>query len=218
MKKSVLASGAAALVLTLGVSQVVVANQSGADPLPEVTVSVDAPSGSYVNDATHTSVHWKLNHMGLSAYTAGFSQTSIALEFDADNIENSTVSATIPVSSVDTGYPGMDKSFDEEIASDLIMNAAAYPNIEFTSTKLTQTSPTTADIVGDLTMHGVTKPVTLKATYNGSMAEHPFVKVPAIGFKATTTIDRIDFGIDFLSGMGVGDVVDITIQTEFIKS
>ena len=66
-------------------------------------------------------------------------------------------------------------------------------------------------------MMGVTKPVTLAATYNGSMASHPFVKVPAIGFSAKTVIDRTEFGNTFLSGSALSDKVEIAIETELLK-
>lgn len=64
---------------------------------------------------------------------------------------------------------------------------------------------------------GVTRQLTLAATYNGSMASQPFVKVPAIGFSARGQIDRTEFGLDFLSGQGLSDNVDILIETELLK-
>lgn len=180
------------------------------------TPTVDAPSGNYVSDPGHTSLHWGIGHMGLSKYTARVNNVDIALNFDASDIENSTVRATIDPSSVDTGFKG-DKDFDAEISSPLIFNVERHPTIEFVSRRITQTGPTTADIVGDLTLLGVTKRVTLNATYNGSMESHPFVKVPAIGFSAIGTFDRTEFGLDFLSGQGLADDVEIVIETELLK-
>lgn len=183
-----------------------------------ISVAVEAPSGNYANDPAHTSVHWKIRHLGLSDYTARVSAVAIELDFDAANLENSSVKATIGAASFDTGYPHDDKDFNAEIASSLIMNAQEFPTITFVSKKVTKTSPTTADIAGDLTMMGVTKPVTLVARYHGSTANHPFTKTPALGFAAHTTIDRTEFGNTFLSKEGVlGDEVTITIEAEFIK-
>lgn len=205
--------------LILGFAAVSLAgcNMAEAETGSPVLKPVEAPSGSYVNDPTHTSLTWKIGHMGLSHYTARVSDVKVALQFDAANVENSSVAATINAATFDTGYPAQDKDFDEEIASDLIMNAAAFPTITFQSKSIKQTSPTTANIVGDLTMMGVTKPVTLAATYNGSMASHPFVKVPALGFSAKTVIDRTEFGNTFLSGSALSDKVEIAIEAELLK-
>lgn len=183
-----------------------------------VSAVVEAPSGTYVNDLAHTSVLWKIRHMGLSDYTSRLTGAEIELEFDAQNLENSSVRATLDAASFDAFYPGTDKDFDEEIESPLIMDAAQYATIKFVSTKVTKTSPKTADISGELTMMGVTKPITLQAIYHGSTSSHPFAKVPAIGFNARATIDRTEFGNTFLAKEGIlGKDVTITIEAEFLK-
>lgn len=205
------------LILGAALLSLAACNVAEAQTSAAATKPVEAPSGAYANDPAHTSLTWKIGHMGLSNYTARVSDVKIAMQFDAANVEKSTVSATINAASFDTGYPGKDKDFNEEIESDMIMKAAQFPTITFKSTSVQQTSPTTANINGDLTMMGVTKPVTLAATYNGSMASHPFVKVPAIGFSAKTTIDRTTFGNTFLSGSALSDNVEIVIETELLK-
>ena len=179
-------------------------------------VTVAAPSGTYVNDPGHTSLHWKIGHIGLSTYTARMGEIALALEFDADDFEKSSIQATIGAGSVDTGFPG-DKDFDAEIAGDLILKSADHPTIEFVSTDIEQTGPSTATVTGNLTLAGVTKPVTLAAVYQGSLAAHPFANAPAIGFSATGEFDRTDFGVEFLSGSGVADTVSIEVQAEIIK-
>lgn len=206
-----------ALILGAALFSLAACNVAEAQTTTETSKPLEAPSGAYANDPAHTSLHWKIGHMGLSNYTARVGDVNIALQFDAGNVEKSTVTATINPASFDTGYPRQDKDFNEEIASELIMNAAKFPAITFRSTSVERTSPTTANINGDLTMMGVTKPVTLSATYNGSMASHPFVKVPAIGFSAKTVIDRTEFGNTFLSGLALSDKVEILIETELLK-
>ena len=79
------------------------------------------------------------------------------------------------------------------------------------------TGENTMEVSGDLTLLGVTQPVTLNAELMGSMESHPFVKVPALGFQANGTLDRTSFGQTFLSGVALGDMVEIEIQAEFIK-
>ena len=181
-------------------------------------VPVQAPSGRYVSDPAHTSVVWRIGHMGLSNYTARFADVSISLDFDAGDFARSTVTARVDPASVRTDYPGADKDFDAEVAFEpAILNARAHPVATFRSTAVTMTGPTTADVEGDLTLLGVTRPVTLEVTYNGSMAEHPFLKVPALGFSARTTISRAAFGNDFLTGVALADEVELLIETELLR-
>ena len=121
------------------------------------------------------------------------------------------------VLSVDTGFAG-DKDFDAEISNDpQILNAGKFPSIDFTSSTVEMTSATTAEIQGNLTLLGVTQPVTLSAELSGATISHPFANVPALGFSATARFDRTDFGLTFLSGAGLGDTIAVEIQTEFIK-
>jgi polyisoprenoid-binding protein YceI len=178
---------------------------------------VDAPSGNYVNDPGHTRLLWKIDHLGLSNYTARMNSVSIVLQFNAEDIARSSVVATIDPRSVDTGFVG-DKDFDAEIASEpAILNASRFPEIRFESTGVTTQGDNRLVVKGELTLLGVTLPVTLNTELLGSMASHPFVEVPALGFQATAVIDRTRFGQDFLSGNGLGDTVEIEIQAEFIK-
>ena len=183
---------------------------------PEPT-SVDIPSGVYTNDPTHTSLIWRINHLGLSNYAARMNDVKITLDFNAEDFSQSSVTAVIDPQSVDTGYPG-EEDFDAKIAdSEDFFNAGAFPAIEFTSKTITLTGAETATITGDLTMLGVTKEITLDAVYSGSVAEHFFAKKPAIGFSAKGAINRTDFGLDYLSGRGLGDEVEIVITAEFLQ-
>ncbi|MGB5335678.1 MAG: YceI family protein [Woeseiaceae bacterium] len=178
---------------------------------------LQAPSGSYVNDPGHTRFLWRIEHLGLTNYTARINNVDIQLEFDANDVASSSVTAVIDPRSVDTGYVG-EEDFDAKISTDEnILNAAAHPTIEFASSNIVKTGPTTMAVTGDLTLLGVTRPVTLDVVFSGSTAEHPFVKVPALGFAATATVDRTEFGLDFLSGSGLGDQLEIEIDAEFIR-
>ena len=178
---------------------------------------LEAPSGSYVNDPGHTRFLWRIEHLGLTNYTARINDVNIQLEFDANDVASSSVTAVIDPNSVDTGYVG-EEDFDAKISTDEnILNVAAHPTIEFTSSTIVKTGPKTIAVTGDLTLLGVTRPVTLDVVFSGSTAEHPFVKVPALGFAATATVDRTEFGLDFLSGSGLGDQLEIEIHAEFIR-
>ena len=184
---------------------------------PAESATVPASSGSYANDPGHTRFLWRIEHLGLSNYTARINGVSIELEFDAEDMTASSVKAVIDPRTVDTGYEG-EEDFNAKIANDeRILNAGKYPSIEFVSTRIAMTGTNTLDVEGDLTLLGVTRPVTLAVTLSGSTAKHPFAGVPALGFAATTVVDRTEFGLDFLSGSGLGDAIEIEIQTEFIK-
>ncbi len=178
---------------------------------------LQAPSGSYVNDPGHTRFLWRIEHLGLTNYTARINDVDIQLEFDADDVKSSSVTAVIDPKSVDTGYVG-EEDFDAKISNDeSILNAAAHPTIEFASSRVVKTGPETMAVTGNLTLLGVTRPVTLDVTLSGSSAKHPFAKVPALGFAATAVVDRTEFGLDFLSGTGLGDQIQIEIHAEFIR-
>ncbi len=174
------------------------------------------PSGEYELEKTHASLIWSVSHFGLSNYTARFTDFDITLNLDMGNLENSNVTATINPLSVETDYPG-EVDFDGEIASDpKFLNAPEFPKITFTSTRVEQTGETTARLYGDMTMLGVTKPVVFDATLNGTMANHPYAKVPAVGFHIEGTVKRSDFGFSHLIPY-VGDDVRFVIEAEFLK-
>lgn len=174
------------------------------------------PSGEYELEKTHASLIWSVSHFGLSNYTARFTDFNINLNLDMGDLENSSVTATVNPLSVETDYPG-EVDFDGEIASDpKFLNAPEFPKITFTSTRIERTGDTTARLYGDMTMLGVTKPVTFDATLNGTMASHPYAKVPAVGFHIEGTVKRSDFGFSHLIPY-VGDDVHFVIEAEFLK-
>lgn len=178
----------------------------------------EVQSGTYGLDKTHATILWEVKHLGLSAYVGRMNAFDINLTLDADNPENSTVSATVEASSVSTPFPG-EKDFDGEVGNDArFLNGAAFPEVTFTSTRVEPVSNTEARIIGDLTMLGVTREITLDATLTGAIEQHPFANAPAVGFEATTVIDRTAFGMDFLAPTVVAPEVAITVHAEFVKS
>ena len=175
------------------------------------------PSGTYVSDPNHTRLLWRIPHLGLSHYTARMNDVEIRLDFDAEDPSKSSVTAVIDPRSVDTAFTG-DKDFDAEIyGEDAILNADEHPEIRFASTRVTLTDADSALVEGELTLLGATLPVTLEVDLTGTLEEHPFVKVPAMGFAAEAVFDRTEFGQDFLSGVALGDLVTIEVQTELVK-
>jgi polyisoprenoid-binding protein YceI len=179
-------------------------------------VKVEAPSGTYNLDKTHAAIIWKVSHFGLSSYPARFATFDAKLEFDAAKPENSKLSVTIDAASVRTEYPlKATRDFDVELANNEgFFNAKAHPTITFASTGIKRTGPKTADVMGNLTFRGVTKPMTLKAVFNNGMAKHPFAGVPVLGFSATGKLKRSEFGMTNMLP-NIGDDVTLDIEAEF---
>ncbi|PHS28435.1 MAG: polyisoprenoid-binding protein [Robiginitomaculum sp.] len=184
----------------------------------ETTALPSALSGHYQMDKTHASLTWKIQHLGLAYYTARFTDLDIDLTFDAANPEKSTVSATINPAQVRTDYPYPEKEdFDTILATDAKwFNSTAFPKITFTATGLTLTGDKTGTMTGDLSFLGVTRPITLAVTLSGYQEKHPFAGIPALGFSATTTLKRSDWGLKTLLPL-IGDDVQIIIEAEFMK-
>lgn len=171
------------------------------------SVTLAAPV-DYKIDPTHTATVFSWNHFGFSTPSANFSDIQGVIKVDNAKPANSSVNVTIPLSSVNTNVPALDKEFQEEAW----FNAAKYPNITFKSTKVETKDKKHFKITGDLTVKGVTKPVVLDAVLN-KQGEHPMAKVPAIGFNATTSFKRSDFGLgNYVPN--VGDKITVNITTE----
>ena len=163
---------------------------------------------SYKLDPSHTVVLASWSHVGYSHPSANFGQASGTLVYDADDVAKSNVEVTLPLSGLDTFVPKL----DEHLRSADFFDAAKYPDITFKSTMVHDLGGGKLQVMGDLTLHGVSKPVTLDASLNKA-AFNPMFKADVIGFDATTTIKRSEFGV----GAGVpmvGDEIAIRITTE----
>lgn len=194
---------------------------AAAAPAPKAAVS-DAPAGTYFLDPSHASVNFRVSHMGFSNYTARFTGLEAVLKFDPANPQAASVVAHIDPRTIQTNYP--DKKtldFDAELYGPNWLDAVKFPKITFVSTKVEQTGPATARITGDLTLHGITKPVTLDATFNGGYAGNSMDPGGArIGFSAHGKLNRGDFGVAYGipapgTNMGVSDAVEVIIEAEF---
>jgi polyisoprenoid-binding protein YceI len=170
-------------------------------------------SGTYAIEPIHTEILFKVSHFGYSNYYGQFPGASGTLKLDAANPAASEVDVSVPVANV---WTPSDK-LAEELRSADWLDAKAFPNMTFKSTKVTPTGPTTADVAGELTLHGVTKPVVLKASFNRG-AVFPMNQKYMIGFEATGHIKRTDFGVTKYANFGLGDDVDLIISAPFIKT
>lgn len=172
-------------------------------------LSEKVPSGTYAVDKTHAYITFSYNHLGFSKPVVTFDDFEASLTLDADAPENSSVNVTIDATSIDSGVD----VFDGHLNSENWLDTANNPEITFVSTSLTQSDETTGTLTGDLTIKGITKPVTLDVTLLGA-GTHPLNQKPTVGIEATGTVLRSDFDVaGFVPA--VSDEVEITITGEF---
>lgn len=184
---------------------------------PVEPMKVDAPAGVYTLDKSHGSLIFRISHMGYSNFTARFPKFDVTMNFDPANPTASTVSATIDPSSLTAD--NAPRGFLESLRGEQWLDAKKFPEITFKSTSIAMTGADTADVTGDFTLHGVTKPVVLHAKLNGGYPGMQFDPHARIGFSATARIKRSDYGISYQilqpgSNMGLGDDIDVVIETE----
>ncbi|TWI06108.1 polyisoprenoid-binding protein YceI [Luteimonas cucumeris] len=172
------------------------------------TGSVFAEAVTYKLDPNHTNVLASWNHLGFSHPTAHFGQVEGTLVYDAANVGASSVQVTLPLAGLNSFVP----DFDEHLRSADFFDAAKYPNITFKSTKVEAAGAGKLKVTGDLTVKDQTKPAVLDVTLNKA-ADHPMAKRAAVGFDATTTLKRTDFGVgNYVPN--VSDEVQLRITTE----
>jgi polyisoprenoid-binding protein YceI len=171
-----------------------------------------AQTSTWVPDKAHSEVVFSILHMSLSKVHGGFGNIGGKIVWNEADITKSSVEVTIDVTTVDTGVTGR----DSDLKSDHFFDVAQFPTATFTSTSVTKNGDKLA-VAGNLTLHGVTKPVTLDV--DGPTGPVPGMdKKPHAGFSATTTIKRTDFGIasKFPTAM-LGDDVHLSIELDVAK-
>ncbi len=168
--------------------------------------------GTYALDVSHTRLGFAVRHMAVSKVRGQLSDFSGTLEL-AENPVDSKISVTIQAGSVDT----RDENRDNHLRTNDFFDVQNHPTWTFTSTAIRPSSPTEWQVDGDLTIRGVTKQVTLDATLEG-VVQDPYGN-HRVGFSATTSINREDFGVSFnaaleTGGVVVGKKVDIDLEVE----
>ena len=177
----------------------------------------EANSATYELEKTHAFITWRIKHNGLSNYTVRFTDFDATIEFDAENPVESSVTAVINPLSVETDHPTKREDWNNQIATDRkFLNGEEFPTITFESTSVEQTGEFTGVISGNLTLLGVSKEVQLDATYNGTGNAPWFGARDIIGFSATATFNRSDFGMTALLP-NIGDEIEVIIEAEFVE-
>jgi polyisoprenoid-binding protein YceI len=172
----------------------------------------EVQSGTYVPDVNHSQIGFTLSHMGLSNYSGRLNGVTGSLTLSSSNPAASKLSVSVPTASFST----TSEKLDGELRSAQWFDAEKFPTITFVSTKVTSTGPTTATVAGDLTMHGVTKPIVLNATLIGAGA-NPLSKKYTVGFEATGTVKRSEFGVTTYVPL-IGDEVQLTLHGAFERA
>lgn len=198
------------LALPVLVASSVVAQPAG---LPGVADSTRVAAGTYRADAAHTQVLWRVNHLGFSEFDGAFADAAGTLVLDPARPTAATLSMTIPINRVTT----TSAKLNEHLMSKDFFDAAKYPTAAFVSTAITgDTSGHDITVVGNLTLHGVTRPVTLKARFVGA-GRNGMSKKATIGFRGSATIKRSEFGIRYALPV-VSDEVTLTINAAFERA
>ena len=177
-----------------------------------VALPLMAEPEAYVLDSSHSQIVFSYNHLGFSTSYGMFSGFEGQIMLDADAPAASSVTVSMPVKSMFTGWEGRFNHF----MSDDFFGASDEDMVSFTSTSIEVTGDDTAMITGDLTLNDVTKSVTLDATLN-QMGDHPMAGKPWAGFDATTTILRSEFELGKFAPF-VSDEVEVMISVEAMKA
>ena len=166
-------------------------------------------AGTYKVDPAHTQVNWKVNHLGFSLFTGSFADPTGTLVIDPRRLETARLSITIPMTRIVSTSDALDK----HLRTADFFDVARYPTATFVSTRV-EPQGQRARIAGNLTLHGVTRPVVLDARFVGAGNNPRGNKALNIGFEATTRISRGAFGMGY-GAPAIGDAVDLQINAAF---
>ncbi len=180
--------------------------------LSATTLSAQAAESTYKLDPTHTFPTFEISHLGFSTFRGRFDKTEGTVTLDTAK-KTGSVEATIDVNSISTGVAKL----DEHLKNEDFFDAKKYPTITFKSTRLKFEGDKLDEVTGDLTMHGVTKPVTLKIN-QFTCKVHPMLKKEVCGADASAAFKRSDFGISYGEAYGFNMDVKLQIQVEGVKA
>lgn len=204
MRPTALALAALLLNATAGLAQ---------DAVPDPTQDpTQVKAGAYALDPDHGKITWSVAHLGYSTFYGQLTGVSATLDLDPKTPAKSRLSVTVPMSGVSTG----NSRLDQRLAGPDFFDTQKFPMASFTATGVEPTSPTTARITGDLTLRGVTKTISLDATFNQA-GTNPIDHRYTIGFDGWAVIKRSRFGVSAALPL-VGDEVSLRIEGEFKAS
>ena len=210
MRRSIIMAAAAA-TLAFGAGAVVVTSPPAEAQDAMTRVPAEVRAGTYELDSAHGKITWSVDHLGFSTYVGQFVNVAATLTLDPANPSTSTLTATIPLTDVASNSDGLDR----HLQTDDFFDTANHPVATFRATSIVVDAddPTEADVTGELTLRGVTRPVTMEVEFN--QAGPSMGGVYKVGFDGEATIRRSEFGINFALP-ALGDEVELHIEGEFV--
>lgn len=178
-------------------------------PSPETTEPSELPEGAYQIDPDHATLLFKIDHLGFSTLVGRFDRFDATLDLDPESPEATRLTALIEVASLNLGVP----AFEEDLRGPGWFDVARFPEARFESRTVEITGDATGRVAGDLTLRGVTQPVTLDVTFNGGGSSLLTGRY-TLGFAATGTVSRSAFGLGAFAP-AIGDEVVLEIHAEF---
>ena len=175
----------------------------------QVKDTAELAEGNYRLDPDHATVMFRVNHLGFSTYVGRFNTASASLNFNPAAPEASSLDVTIDIASIDTPSDKL----DDILKGDGWFDAARFPTARFVSRIITVTGQDRGTVLGDLTLHGITRAVELSVTFNGG-ANNLLTGKHTLGFAAIGMLKRSEFGISSLSP-AIGEEVELEIHAEF---
>jgi polyisoprenoid-binding protein YceI len=166
-------------------------------------------AGVYTLDPAHSKITWSVSHLGFSTYVGQFAGANGTLTLDPKNPAASKLEVKVNTADVGTLHPQL----DAHLKTADFLDVAKHPTATFKANRVTVTGERTADIAGELTLRGVTKPVTIKAVFNQS-GVNPLDKTYSLGFDGEAKIRRSDFGVSY-AVPAVSDEVVLKLEAEF---
>lgn len=167
--------------------------------------------GAYRLDPDHIALLWKVNHLGYALFVGRFDTVDASLDFDPAAPAASRLEVVVATASVDSRLPAL----DDTLRGSGWLDTTTFPQATFRSTAIETTGSATGRITGDLTLHGVTRSVTLAVTFNGG-ADNLITGRYTLGFSGSGTIKRSEFGLANLVP-AIGDEVELEIHAEFLR-
>ena len=171
-------------------------------------VPLPAQAERYAIDSVHTRIGFQVSHAGFSSPIGTFSGAHGSLDFDPGDWSAARVDVRVPVNTLDLG----DADWQRRILDGTFLDAKKFPEARFVSTQVEARGDDAALVTGELTLHGVTRPVQLQVRFN-KLARHPLTFRRTAGFSATATLSRKDFGMDKWAKL-VGDEVRLVLEVE----
>ncbi|MDP6535311.1 MAG: YceI family protein [Gammaproteobacteria bacterium] len=170
-------------------------------------------AGQFTIDPDHASLVWKINHLGFSTFIGRFNDMDASLNFDPQNVGNSSLEVIINTASLDIN----NAEFAEELRGDNWFDTENFPQAVYRTTSLLEEDGNSFVFGGDLTLLGVTAPVDLNVNFHGG-GRNFLTRANTMGFSASANFLRSDFGLSRFTSFGVGDDIELEIHIEFMEN